>query len=69
MTETLGASVLVILAFFASLCTMLIMAVHMESTLQRPQSRHRRRGTPALSRVRRDRASTPPGSGRAHSRI
>ena len=69
MTETLGASVLVILAFFASLCMMLMMAVHMESTLQRPQSRHRGRGAPALSRVRRDRASASPSSGRAHSRI
>ena len=69
MTASLGASVLVILTFFASLCMMLILAVHMESTLQRPQSRHRRPGVPALSRARRTSASPPSGSGRGHSRM
>ncbi len=40
MTASLGASVLVILTFFTALGTMLSLAVHMESTLQRPQPRH-----------------------------
>lgn len=65
MTASLGASLLVILTFFASLCMMLVMAVHMESTLQRPQSRHRRQGAPALSRVRRTHAA--PGSPRSRT--
>ncbi len=40
MTASLGASVLVILTFFAALGVMLSLAVHMESTLQRPRPRH-----------------------------
>ena len=48
MTASLGASVLVILTFFAGLGVMLTLAVHMESTLQRPRPRHLRvpRGRP-----------------------
>lgn len=42
MTASLGASVLVILTFFAALGTMLSLAVHMEATLQRPRPRHMR---------------------------
>ncbi|MDX6233810.1 MAG: hypothetical protein QOH68_2882 [Nocardioidaceae bacterium] len=42
MTASLGASVLVILMFFAGLGTMLSLAVHMESTLERPEPRHAR---------------------------
>jgi len=68
MTASLGASVLVILTFFASLCMMLMMAVHMESTLQRPQSRHRRQGAPALNRVRRAHSSEP-GSPRSRAHL
>ncbi|WP_157439329.1 hypothetical protein [Aeromicrobium sp. Root344] len=41
MTASLGASVLVILLFFAGLATMLTLAVHMESTLEHPRGRHR----------------------------
>jgi len=40
MTASLGASVLVILMFFAGLAVMLSLAVHMEATLQRPRPRH-----------------------------
>jgi hypothetical protein len=43
MTASLGASLLVILLFFASLSTLLVVAVHIESTLQRPRGRHRDR--------------------------
>jgi hypothetical protein len=53
MTASLGASLLVILMFFTGLGVMLTLAVHMESTLQRPQSRHRRPGVPAMSPIRR----------------
>ena len=42
MTASLGASLLVILAFFASLSMLLLVAVHIESTLHpsRPQKAH-----------------------------
>ena len=40
MTASLGASVLVILLFFAGLAALLAIAVHMESTLEHPR-RHR----------------------------
>jgi hypothetical protein len=42
MTASLGASVLVILMFFAGLGVMLSLAVHMESTLERPEPRRAR---------------------------
>jgi hypothetical protein len=42
MTASLGASVLVIVMFFAGLGTMLSLVVHMESTLERPEPRHAR---------------------------
>ena len=41
MTASLGASVMVILMFFAGLAVMLTLAVHMESTLEHPRGRHR----------------------------
>ena len=68
MTASLGASVLVILMFFAALSMMLVVAVHIESTLQRPQSRHRRQGAPALNRVRRAHSSEP-GSPRSRAHL
>ncbi|MEV7396977.1 hypothetical protein [Aeromicrobium sp. NPDC092404] len=39
MTASLGASLLVILTFFIALSTLLLLAVHMESTLTRPRPR------------------------------
>ncbi len=41
MIASLGGSLLVIVLFFTGLATMLVLAVHMEATLQRPRS-HRR---------------------------
>jgi len=52
MTASLGASLLVILMFFAGLAVMLTLAVHMESTLERPRGRHRVR-VPAHDQDRR----------------
>lgn len=70
MTASLGASVLVILTFFAALSMMLMLAVHIESTLQ-PQ-RHRHRGRPGArvaSHAHRVDTSAPSGSRRARSRM
>jgi hypothetical protein len=68
MTASLGASVLVILTFFTALCAMLTLAVHMESTLQRPHRPHRRSSAPAPRHARRVNAPAP-GSSSAHSRM
>ena len=67
MTASLGASVLVILMFFAALSMMLVVAVHIESTLQRPHRPHRRAGPQAPRHSRRIEA--PQGSRRAPSRL
>lgn len=67
MTASLGASVLVILTFFAALCIMLMLAVHIESTLQTP--RHRRLHVPVRNPKARAGASAPPGTRRPRPRM
>lgn len=68
MTESLGASVLVILTFFAALSMMLFLAVHIESTLQ-PHRHRRHAGARVASHAHRVDASAPPGSRRARPRM
>lgn len=69
MTATFGASVLVILAFFTWLCTMLFLAVHMESTLQHPRPQRRRVRVPARPHAARTDTAAPPGSRSARPRM
>lgn len=69
MTASLGASVLVIVAFFAVLCMMLALAVHIESTLQPPRPHRRRIRVPVRAHAARADATAPPGSTRARRRM
>ena len=68
MTASLGASVLVILTFFAALSMMLMLAVHIESTLQ-PHRHRRRPGARVASHAHRVDTSAPSGSRRARSHM